>query len=158
MFVNGSSTVLKRIFLSENRLCERKEDRTGLKRVFSPQHQALHWSKKKKRILTESWKQVLCNIMIYSWEISLSAYERTHYRLTCNDSLPHHFSTMVLYNWRDSLGVRAISPGKPFSFSCRRREGTHKKKTTCIKQTPHGSDTVCFGRAHTPVRSKLFFP
>lgn len=66
MFVNGSSTVLKRIFLSKHRLCERKEDRTGLKRVFSPQHQALTAALiEKKRILIESWKQVLCNIMIY---------------------------------------------------------------------------------------------
>ena len=145
MFVNGSSTVLKRIFLSKHRLCERKEDRTGLKRVFSPQHQALHWSKKNVSLLRVGNR--FYAILWYT-EISSSAYERTHYRLTCNDSLPHHFSTMVLYNWRDSLGVRAISPGKPFSFSCRRREGTHKKKLHVLNR-PHMDRTPFASAEHT---------
>lgn len=146
MFVNGSSTVLKRIFLSEHRLCERKEDRTGLKRVFSPQHQALHWSKKKNVSLLRVGNKFFA--ILWYTEISSSAYERTHYRLTCNDSLPHHFSTMVLYNWRDSLGVRAISPGKPFSFSCRRREGTHKKKLHVLNR-PHMDRTPFASGEHT---------
>lgn len=146
MFVNGSSTVLKRIFLSEHRLCERKEDRTGLKRVFSPQHQALHWSKKKNVSLLRVGNKFFA--ILWYTEISSSAYERTHYRLTCNDSLPHHFSTMVLYNWKDSLGVRAISPGKPFSFSCRRREGTHKKKLHVLNR-PHMDRTPFASGEHT---------
>ena len=38
--------------------------------------------------------------------------------LTWSDSQSGHTLTIVSYNCRDSFGVSAISPGKPFSKSC----------------------------------------
>ena len=45
--------------------------------------------------------------------------------LTWSDSQSGHTLIIVSYNCRDSLGVSAISPGKPFCLSCV-KEGTRE--------------------------------
>ena len=52
--------------------------------------------------------------------------------LTWSDSQPGHTLTIVSYNCRDSFGVSAISPGKPFCLSCV-NEGTGET----LKLLPH---------------------
>ena len=52
--------------------------------------------------------------------------------LTWSDSQFGHTLIIVSYNCRDSLGVSAISPGKPFCLSCV-NEGTGET----LKLLPH---------------------
>ena len=52
--------------------------------------------------------------------------------LTWSDSQSGHTLIIVPYNCRDSLGVSAISPGKPFCLSCV-NEGTGET----LKLLPH---------------------
>jgi len=60
MFVNGLSTVLKPIVLSEHRLCETKRGQNWAKTCFLTTTSSPALIENKKRILTESWKQGLC--------------------------------------------------------------------------------------------------
>ena len=60
MFVNGLSTVLKPIVLSEHRVCEAKKGQNWAKTCLLTTKSSPALIANKTRILTESWKQVLC--------------------------------------------------------------------------------------------------